>query len=179
MAGINRDMDSYLRRRKGGGFSFSSNRPSSDSSWWSGVFSRGTAKESAQIDRVEREQLAAMETDMKTREEEIEHVQEFEEELEEEQEREVSFYHKLRNLFGRTDAPDEDDADFVAAQAAADAQNALNTPDVQADFRELATIQMRWLGRMPSRVMQEFKESEDFHKLSEILTRRGVAKRKE
>lgn len=183
MAGINRDMDSYLRRRKGGGvFSFSSSRPSSSGtgpSWWSGLFA-GKAREDDGLDSVEREELMTMEQDLKTREEEIEHVKEFEEELEERQEQEVGLYHKLRRFFsGGPQAPvDDDEAAFLAAQAASDAQAALNTPDVQADFRDLAQIQMRWLSRMPSRMMTEFKESEDFRKLTEILERRGVAKRK-
>ena len=176
-------MDSYLRRRKGGGvFSFVGSKPSTADagpSWWSGLFS-GKAREDDGLDSVEREELMTMEQDLKTREEEIEHVKEFEEELEDRQEQEVGIYHKLRRFFGGNQVPvDEDDAAFVAAQAAADAQTALNTPDVQADFRELAQIQMRWLGRMPSRMMTEFKESEDFTKLSEILQRRGVAKKKE
>ncbi len=182
MAGINRDMDSYLRRRKSGSvFSFSSGSPSANtgSSWWSGLFA-GKPRKDEGLDSMEREELMTMEQDLKTREEEIEHVKEFEEELEERQEQEVGIYHKLRRFFSGGPRPpvDEDEAAFIAAQAAADAQNALNTPDVQADFRELAQIQMRWLGRMPSRMMTEFKESEDFAKLSEILQRRGVAKKK-
>jgi hypothetical protein len=52
-------------------------------------------------------------------------------------------------------------------------------PDVSVtdDFRAIAQIQMRWLGRLPTRVKEEFKESEDYHRYVEILQRRGVGKK--
>ncbi len=181
MSGINGDMDSYLRKRKSNGlFSFGSGSPSGNSgpSWWSGILS-GKQPRDENLNTVERGQLDAMENEMRARKDEIEHVKEYEDELEEQQEREVGLYHRLRRFFGGSSEPrDEDDAAFAAVQAAEAAQNALNTPDIQADFRALAQIQMHWLGRMPTRVMQEFKESEDFVKLTEILQRRGVAKKK-
>lgn len=181
MSRINGDMDSYLRKRKSSGlFSFGSSSPSTNNgpSWWSGILS-GKPSHDESLNTVERGKLDAMEQEMQARKSEIEHVKEYEDELEEQQEREVGLYHRLRRFFGGAAAPvDEEDAAFAAVQAAEAAQNALNTPDIQADFRALAQIQMHWLGRMPTRVMQEFKESEDFVKLTEILQRRGVAKKK-
>ena len=170
MTSINREMGSYLRRRKGSGILEFSRAASASggSSWWSDLLSR--------VRRSEQDDLLMMEDELKAREVEIEQVKELGQELAEDQEREVSLYHRLRSLFSRKPVPDDDEAEFAAAQAAEAAEN---TPDVQADFRDLAQIQMRWLGRMPSRVMQEFKESEDHRKLIDILQRRGVAKKTE
>jgi hypothetical protein len=41
----------------------------------------------------------------------------------------------------------------------------------------MAQIQVRWLERLPTRIKEEFRDSEDYVKYKEILQRRGVSKK--
>lgn len=121
----------------------------------------------------EQVKLEAMEHDMAKGEERLRTAPPTQEPmLEEEQENRVTFYHKLKNLFSKEqkleDAYEDLHADTTIQVG----------PDVTDDFRTLATIQMRWLERMPTRVKDEFRNSDDYGKYVEILQRRGVARKK-
>lgn len=159
--GMNSEMDRYLRqRRRSKGFY------EPEQSFWASWFA--PKERLAENDKVV---LETMETDIKKGQEDIEHVQHIEEQLEEQQEARVSLYERFLRLFQQEQKVEEE---FHELQ-----QNVVvNDTAVTDDFRALAQIQMRWLDRMPTRVKEEFKESDDYHQYVEILQRRGVAKRK-
>jgi DNA repair exonuclease SbcCD ATPase subunit len=158
--GFNDEMDRYMRGRK---------HPSYDSknSWWSKMLQ---PKEN--IPQQDEATLHVMEKDIKQTSEKLEAVKEEEHELEVEQEQKVSLYQRFMKLFQREQRMEEDIAELEMKT-----QPVANDPSVTEDFRTLAQIQMRWLGRMPTRMKDEFKESEDYQKYAEILQRRGVARK--
>jgi predicted oxidoreductase len=160
---MNTDMDKYLRdRKRAKAVGFANQRP-----WWSKMFD----KPKDDFPEDEQIQLETMERQIKTGDEKLKAAVEHEEELEEVQEERVSLYTKFRRLFQK-ERKLEDAYEHVQMMEQA--------PDVAVtdDFRALAQIQMRWLARLPTRVKEEFKESEDFKTYTEILKRRGVAKTK-
>lgn len=168
MVDMNRDMDKYLRSRK-------NNRGYQDRgpSWWNSIFSPKPAELPVEdLSPTEMQRLQSMESDLKKTERKIETVKAIEHDLEEEQEQKVGFYHHVRRFFGQTHSPEHEEEAFTMP----------NTPVVDAsvseDFKRLAAIQMRWLDRLPSRIKDEFKESDDYHTYVEILQRRGVAKKR-
>lgn len=158
---MNSEMERYLRqRRRSKGF-YEPEQP-----FWTGWFA--PKERIAEEDKVV---LETMETDIKKGADEIEHVQHIEEQLEERQEARVSLYERFLRLFQQEQKVEEE---FHELQE----NVAVNDTAVTDDFRALAQIQMRWLDRMPTRVKEEFKGSDDYHQYVEILQRRGVAKRK-
>lgn len=153
MADINRDLDKYLRRRKVPAFEEQ----------------RAVKAPEEKLSRQEMRKLEAMEEEIKQGERRIEAVKEFEEELEESQEKRVGLYHQVLRFFTRSrKQPDFEELPIDEA------------PDEEVidDFRILASIFLRWLERLPKRSKDEFRESDDYEIFSEILERRGVARRK-
>jgi hypothetical protein len=162
---MNTDMDKYLRdRKRAKTFDFVNQKP-----WWSKMFS---SQPKDDYHEEEQSRLESMEREIKRGDDRIKEAVVQEEQLEEMQEERVSLYTRFRRLFQKEKKLEEayEHAQAMEQQA----------PDVGVtdDFRTLAQIQMRWLSRMPTRVKEEFKESEDFKTYSEILKRRGVAKAK-
>jgi hypothetical protein len=152
--GMNGDMDRYLRDRK---------KPRPSDNWWTNMFSR-----KQEFPHDEELALQSVEKEIRHGEEHIHEMKHEEELLEEEQEQRVSLYEKLVRMFQREKHHEyAEEIEMPVPDAA--------TTD---DFRRLAQIQMRWFERLPTRVKEEFKESEDYKAYKEILTRRGVAKAK-
>jgi hypothetical protein len=168
---MNNEMDRYLRgRRRKKAFAFINQREGG-ASLWSRLFAPRPLVEEDYTPS-EKAQLHAMETEIKKGEKKLEQALPSEEsELAEMQEERVSLYTKFTRLFQR---------EHKVEDAYEQLETAPVTQDVTAteDFRKLAQIQMRWLERMPTRVKDEFKESDDYKAYVEILQRRGVAKRK-
>lgn len=165
MADINRDLDRYLRKRRETGTSYEG------PGWFDKMF---TAKEKEDHERLtpqEQAQLKKVETDIKRKEKEIEMVHEVEEELEEEQEEKVGFYQKLLRFFGQREQKEDEVIELEHTAPVEDTA-------AKEDFKTLARIQTTWLSRLPTRIRDEFKESEDYTLLTQIYERRGVAKRK-
>ena len=162
MADINRDLDRYLRRKR------ENDGVVTSSSWFDQMFS--SAEEKERLTPPERKSLERVERDIEHTEQEVAIAHELEEHLEEEQERKVGFYHNLMRFFQRREEPRE----TIELHDVAPAEDLV----AKEDFRELARIYTVWLSRLPTRIRDEFKESEDYAKMSEILQRRGIAKRK-
>lgn len=163
-ADINKDLDRYLRGKKKG---------YAGPSWWDGMFSpKPKELPRDELSPAEMRKLQSMEMDLKREEEKMKTVREYEHELEDDQEEKVSFYHKMRRMFGRDERADTDDVVELPEEAPK------HDTGVVDDFRTLAQIQMRWFDRLPTRVKEEFKESDDYRKYVEILQRRGVAKKR-
>lgn len=160
--GMNSDMDRYLReRRRSKGF-YEPAKPPFWSSWFA---------PSERIAEEEKMVLDTMEHDIKKGEEQLERVHEVEEKLEEQQEERVSLYQRFMRLFQREQQVEEEIQELKT-------ETVVNDTAVSDDFRALAQIQMRWLDRMPTRIKEEFKTSDDYQRYVEILQRRGVVKRK-
>jgi len=163
--GFNDDMERYMRNR---------NRAKpAEPSWWSKMFSdkkqipqdEFTPDEELELQRMEQELKQDATRIARAAPEEQEH-------LKDEQEQKVSFYQRVRRLFAKEERL-EDEYEQVEQMKQSAPQN---DPAVSEDFRTLAQIQLKWFDRLPTRVKEEFKESEDFGKYKDILKRRGVAK---
>ena len=158
---MNSDLDRYLReRRRSKGF-YEPAKP-----FWQGWF--------APSDKVAEEEkmvLDTIERDIRRGEEELEQVQAVEQKLEQQQEERVSLYQRFMRLFQHEQQVEEEIHEIKQ-------EAAVNDTSVTDDFRALAQIQMRWLDRMPTRIKDEFKGSDDYQAYVEILQRRGVAKRR-
>lgn len=170
---INNDMDRYLRdRRRNKTFAFVNKRESGPSLWDRLFAPRPKDLVQEDLTPTETAKLHAMETDIKKGEQRLEQASPDEErEMAEIQEERVSLYTKFLRLFEREHKVEDAYAQLETPVVANDAV-------VTDDFRKLAQIQMRWLERMPTRVKDEFKESDDYHTYVEILQRRGVARKK-
>ena len=117
----------------------------------------------------EQAKLQAMEHEIKKGEEKLQKADPaLEPELEAEQEQRVSLYQQFLKLFQREHK----------LEVAYEQMQTLPDQTVTDDFRTLAGIQIKWLDRLPTRVKEEFKESPDYQTYVEILTRRGVARKK-
>jgi hypothetical protein len=161
---MNSDMDRYLReRRRSKGF-YEPAKP-----FWGSWFAP-----TEKIAEEEKMVLDTMESDIRKAEQELQAVQEAEHKMEMIQDERVSLYGKFMRLFQKEQQVQEEFHEIAAAPTAAPV---IDT-SVTDDFRKLAQIQMRWLDRLPTRVKDEFKESEDYQHYVEILSRRGVVKRK-
>jgi hypothetical protein len=169
--GINSDMDRYLRdRRRSKTFEVVNSR--SGPSWWDNIF-KARKEIPNEFTPEEEAKLHAMETEIKQGEAQLERASpQQEQELEAEQEKRVSLYQQFVRLFQREHKL-EDAYEQVEQQPAA-----VIDASVADDFRTLAGIQMRWFDRLPTRIKDEFKESDDYKKYVEILQRRGVAKKR-
>jgi hypothetical protein len=162
MADINRDLDRYLRKRQ-------SERSGDGPSFFDKMFSG--AKHSERLSPDEEDEIEMVEHELKQGEREIETVHELEHELEERQERKVGLYHRLLRWFSR--GPErEEHIELPARAPPAEDEHAAH------DVRTLSEISMRWLGRLPTRIRDEFKASEDYTVFTGILERRGIAKKK-
>jgi hypothetical protein len=159
--GMNSDMDRYLReRRRSKGF-YEPAKP-----FWNGWFA---PKE--KVAEEEKMVLDTIERDIRKGEEDIEHIQEVEHKLEAQQEERVTLYQRFMRLFQHEQQVEEEIHELQQTTVVNDAA-------VTDDFRKLAQIQMRLFERLPTRVKEEFKDSDDYHAYVEILQRRGVAKKK-
>lgn len=154
------EMDRYLRDRK-----------KSTPSWWTKIFE---VKRAPMEDFTEEQtvKLKTMEQEIKRGAEEQAQIKAEEERIDMEQEERVTLYERFFNLFRREQKLDQEYAEVVEMK-----EQVVDT-SVTDDFRKLAQIQVQWLSRLPTRVKEEFKESEDYNVYTEILTRRGVMKRK-
>jgi hypothetical protein len=165
-------MDRYLRNRnRGKAFDFVRNSREHEPSWFGKLFSPRIPDHD--LAPQEEAELKAMETEIKKGEARLERATPAEEpKLEEEQEQRVTMYQQFLKLFKREHQLEDAYTGIQEIQAAA--------PDetVTRDFRKLAEIQVRWLERLPTRVKDEFRESEDYATYVEILQRRGVAKKR-
>ncbi len=180
MTNINRDLDRYLKKRKEpqGTFTVSFDSPtgSTESSWWNKIAGSKLepVEDTEELTPEERVKLESMEGDLRETEERVEAVEEYEDELEDDQERKVSLYHQVLGLFRKRHHPSEnEDIDEIEMP-----EETLIDSNTNEDFRALARIYLRWMERLPKRVKDEFLESEDYDQMTEILTRRGVARKR-
>jgi|GEM_PF-6582659 len=173
---FNDDMDSYLRGRKRGRALEFVNRPRDGPGWWDQLWAPKPRAPEEDLMPDEQAKLEAIEHDLDRGEVRIERARDpaQQAELSMEQEDKVSFYHRLRGLFAK-ERKVEDAYDELEHS---EPMNVVIAADVTDDFRTLASIQVRWFDRMPTRVKDEFKTSEDYEKYVEILQRRGVARKK-
>lgn len=168
---MNREMERYLsERRRKRTFAFINQR----GSWWDDLFRPRPVELHEDFTPTEKAQLHAMETEIKKGEEQLEHASPAEEhDLADMQEERVSLYTKFMRLFEREHKVEDAYTELHTNEVAP-----AHDEHVTNDFRKLAQIQMRWLDRMPTRIKDEFKESDDYTTYVEILQRRGVARKK-
>ena len=170
-------MDRYLRnRRRNRAFELA--RGPGEPSWWDALFSTRKNIPHERFTPEEEAQLHAMETEIKQGEAQLEHASPAQEpQLEAAQEQRVSLYQQFVKLFRREHQVEAVYEQFEHFEPQPVAPVVPDT-SVTDDFRTLASIQVRWFERMPTRIREEFKESEDYPKYVEILQRRGVARKK-
>ncbi len=169
---FNDDMDRYMHGRRR---SYAAKIDTKGSGWWERTFF--PRKDSDNFTHDEIVKVTAMEQDIKKGEErlsaaETPHEQEM---LAEKQEERVSLYQKFLGIF-KVERKMEDEYQTINGEQL-HAKVQAPEPAITEDFKTLAQIQLRWFERMPTRIKEEFRESEDYEKYKEILMRRGVVKK--
>jgi hypothetical protein len=169
MVGFNGDMDRYLRDRKRDKVFGSHGKRS----WFDKIFAPRQDIPQDDLSRDEASKLERMEHEIEEGAVQLKHVHDMEEDLEERQEERVSFYQKLRNLFTREHELEHAEERLEMREE----RDEQMEQRVQDDFKALARIQIKWMDRLPTRVKEEFKSSDDYLTYREILQRRGVVKK--
>lgn len=174
---FNDEMERYMRDRKRRSMTYTGDG-ASQPGWWDRVFF--PKKEDAPRDHLTPDEMAkvtAMEQDIKKGEERLEDADDTTHEtLADKQEARVGLYERFLRMF-QTERKMEDDYEHIDGEQLHGTTVIKNDPDVTEDFKTLALIQVKWFERMPTRVKEEFKESEDYLRYKDILQRRGVAKK--
>lgn len=173
---FNNEMERYMRDRKRRSLSYTGDGVESPT-WWDRVFFPKKEEPRDQLTADEMAKVTAMEQDIKKGEERLEDAEgpEQHEELADKQEARVGLYERFLRMF-QTERKMEEDYEHISGEQL-HGTTIVNSPDVTEDFKSLALIQVKWFERMPTRVKEEFKESEDYLKYKDILQRRGVAKK--
>jgi hypothetical protein len=173
--GFNDEMERYMRGRRRRAHDYSSGTEATGQTWWDRVFFP-KKDEAHEFTPDEMAKVTAMEQDIQRGEEHLEAAETpgQHEQLAEKQEERVSLYERFLRMF-RFERRMEDEYEHIDGEQLHGA--AMNAPDVTDDFRTLATIQVKWFERLPKRIKEEFRESDDFDKYKDILQRRGVAKK--
>ena len=108
--------------------------------------------------------------------EDIEHeLRELEREEERHRQKEKGFFARL---FGGK-KPKEPTQEEIDALTAARAPIEPLEPTLPEDAKEAIRTLHRWLEHLPSRKLEEFKNSEDFQHYKEVLSKYGMVRKKE
>jgi len=92
---------------------------------------------------------------------------EFEGEKEINEEEKSGIFQKLKSWFS-PESDDEEDFEEIEAQKPA---------AVHEDIKEVLKLQNKWLSKLPSKTIKEFKESDDFKKIRELLDKHNLIKK--
>ena len=94
--------------------------------------------------------------------------EEFEKEYDKnEVEEKQGVFAKLKKWFSSDEEPENDNV--VEEQKAASVVN--------EDIKEVLKLQNRWLSKLPAKTIREFKESEDYKKIKELLDKHSLIKK--
>jgi len=129
---------------------------------------RNKVESDDELSEEEKIKLMAMENEVETIEEEEDQLQEVEEELEE---KKAGIIKTLMQKLGFYSAKEED---FEALE-----EELYEEPVVPSDVSEVLKITYSWLEKLPARQKKAFKESDDFEKYKEVLTKYGLVKKKD
>ena len=170
---FNDDMDRYMHGRRR---SYTAKADTNGSGWWERTFF--PKKDSDNFTPDEMAKVTAMEQDIRHGEERLAAAETpyDQEMLAEKQEERVGLYQKFLGMF-KVERKMEDEYQTISGEQLHPTKVQAPEPAVTEDFKSLAQIQMRLFERMPTRIKEEFRESEDFEKYKEILMRRGVIKK--
>jgi len=173
---FNRDMDNYIKDRrkspsffKETSFRFTVEREQGGGSFLNKIFSREKKA------RIEVEEDLPIETHERTKAE----VKEIEQEIDDYEELEEHIEHKREGAIGRLFRKiglggGQRHMDDYQGEDMGDEPFAFLT--MQRDIKEALKIVNKWMGKLPPKKLQEFKNSEDFTRYKDLLKKHNLIK---